>query len=250
MTDRAVGYTRLSQDGKSLPEQRQQIEDYCDDRSLEVVEVYSDGEHASGYTTKRSQYQALLDRLDEDDVGHVVVRGLSRLSRDRLHRVQLLIELHREDVDVHAVERGDSNPVDLSEPWALTREAGQADADDHEKRKEADRGRAEAERRERLGLPNGPAPTGLQYDEDKERLIPADQFGDVLEVLRLRAESGRSWREIAAETGFNKDTARRAYERRKQYLDAGDRRRDELDEDDRELLDDLVDQLAESADRL
>lgn len=92
---------------------------------------------------------------------HVVVRGLSRLSRDRLHRVQLLIELHHEGVDVHAYERGDRNPVDLSQPWALTREAGQADADDFEKRKEAERGRQEAERREREGLPNGSPPYGL-----------------------------------------------------------------------------------------
>lgn len=123
------------------------IEDCCRDHGLELVQMDNNGEHASGYTADRPEYQALLDRLDGDDLDHVVVRGLSRLSRDRHHRLGLLFQLHREDVDVHAVERGESNPVDLSEPWALTREAGQADADDIEKRKEAERGKAEAERR-------------------------------------------------------------------------------------------------------
>ncbi len=116
MSKTAVGYARLSQEGKSIPEQIDAIAEHCVDNSLN--EVYNDGEGASGYADEREEYQKLLKHLRDDDraVEHVVVRGLSRLFRDRLHRMRLLIELRREDVDVHAVNRGSRNPVDLSEP--------------------------------------------------------------------------------------------------------------------------------------
>jgi|GEM_PF-6235853 len=222
MTEYAVGYARLSQEGKSIPEQIEAIEEYSDRHGFELVEMYSDGENESGYTSEREQYQALLTHLRDDSrpVDHVVVRGLSRLSRDRLHRMQLLIELHREGVDVHAYERGARNPIDLSEPWALTREAGQADADDVEKRKEAERGRQEAERRKREGLPNGPAPYGLQYGDDGERLVPSkagDAWDAAQRVLKLR-DDGESYRGIAdAVEGVGKDRARRICDRRAEY---------------------------------
>lgn len=233
MRERAVGYARLSDTGKSIPEQIKGIEEYCDDHDLDLVAVYNDGENESGYTDDRPQYQSLLEHLRDDGrpTGDVVVRGLSRLSRDRLHRMKLLIELHEEDVDVHAVDRGSRNPVDLSEPWALTREAGQADADDVEKRKEADRGREEAERRKREGLPNGPAPYGLQYSEDGERFVPdkdGDAWRQAWRVLKLR-DAGESYRRIASEIeAVGKDRAMRICNRRAEY----GRVLDEVDEVD------------------
>ncbi|MBB6645080.1 recombinase family protein [Halobellus ruber] len=217
--NRAIGYARLSQEGKSIPEQIEEIEEYCENRSLDLLDIYNDGEQSSGYTDEREEYQRLLEHLRDDDrdVDHVVVRGLSRLSRDRLHRMQLLIELHREDVDVHAVDRGSRNPVDLSEPWALTREAGQADADDVEKRKEAERGRQEAERRAELGLPNGQPPIGLAYGPDSERWVPGDQFDVALRVLELR-DAGYSYREIATRVDVvSKDQVGTILDRRGEY---------------------------------
>lgn len=240
MTDqgRAVGYERLSQDGKSLEEQQDQIEAFCRDQGLELVEHYNDGVYASGYSADREEYQRMLDRIQErDDVGHVVVRDRSRLSRDAKERLRLFLELDTLGVDVHVAETEET--IDLDEAYALTRESAQADADDREKRKEAERGRQEAERREECGLPNGPAPLGLAYGPDKERLIPGDQYGDVLEVLDLRSARDMSWREIASETGINKDTARRTWDRRGMILDAGARRRDDLAVEDRELLEAL-----------
>lgn len=211
---RAVSYRRLSQQGKSLPDQLEAIEAYCREHGLELVEDYSDGQDASGYTDEREAYQALLERLEEGDVGHVVVRDRARLARDSKERLRLFLELDRRDVDVHVVETGET--VDLEDPYALTRESAQADADDVEKRKEAERGRAEAERREREGLPNGRPPYGLAYDESGERWVPGEGFGAALDVLELR-EAGESWRAIEAETGVPQATARRVYDRRDLY---------------------------------
>lgn len=219
MSDTAVGYTRLSQDGKSIPEQQQQIRDYCKAEGLELVELFNDGQQASGYTTEREEYQALLNRLDGGDVSHVIVRGLSRLSRDRKHRMKLLLELDERGVDIHAVERGDRNPIDLDEPWALTREAGQADADDVEKRKEARRGRKEAERRVEEGLPNGRPPIGLRYDENKERLVPGEEYETAVDVLEM-LDDGHSYREIAAELPVSRTQVGTIKKRRSDYLQA------------------------------
>jgi DNA invertase Pin-like site-specific DNA recombinase len=234
VTDRAVGYARLSQDGTSLEDQRDQITEYCEEHGLELVEHYNDGLYASGYSADRDEYQRLLERLQEDnDVGHVVVRDRSRLSRDAKERLRLFLELDALGVEVHVAETGET--VDLDDAYALTRESAQADADDVEKRKEAERGRQEAERREELGLPNGEPPIGLRYSDDKTELVPDERYGEVLEVLELRLED-MSWRAIASETSVSKDSARRIWGRLERYLDAGDRRRDELPDDVQERL--------------
>jgi DNA invertase Pin-like site-specific DNA recombinase len=235
MTDRAVGYERLSQGGKSIPEQQEEIEAYAEELGLELVRHYNDGQYSSGYDASRNEYQELLERVQEDDVGHVIVRDRSRLSRDSKERLRLFLELDALGVEVHVA--GTSETVDLEDPYSLTRESAQADADDVEKRKEAERGRAEAERREELDLPNGPAPTGLEYGPDKESFRPDHQYADVLEVLERRMD-GESWRSIASEVEVSKSTARRSWDRRGDLLNAG-ARSDDLPDDVRERVEAL-----------
>jgi len=213
-TEVAVGYTRLSQDGKSLESQREAIEEYCTDRGLELDQVFSDGVNASGFSADRPEYQELLDRLEDDAVEHVVVRDRSRLSRDSKHRLQLFLELDQRGVEIHITEMDEV--VDLEDPYALTRESAQADADDAEKRKEAERGARAAERRLEKGLPTGRPPYGLAYSDDKTRWVAGEDFEDALDVLELR-DRGSSWRAIESETGVDKMTARRIHERRELY---------------------------------
>lgn len=214
--ERAVSYRRLSQGGKSLPEQLEAIEAYAEEHGLELVENFSDGQHASGYTEDREAYQALLERLEAGDVGHVVARDRSRFARDARDRLRLWLDLDDLDVTIHLAETGET--VDLEDPYALTRESAQADADDVEKRKEAERGKAEAERREREGLPNGRPPYGLAYSADKTELV-AGASGEIeaaLRAIELRDE-GKTLREISDETGINRETARRIADRRELY---------------------------------
>ena len=218
MTETVVGYARLSQQGQSLPEQRAAIRAYAGERGFELERIFDDGQQASGYSADREEYQAMLDRIETGDVDHVVVRDRSRLSRDSKERLRLLLDLDEMGVDVHVVEVGER--VDLDDPYALTRESAQADADDAEKRKEAERGRVEAEQRAEKGLPNGRPPFGLQYGPEKKRLVPdhdGDAFETALEVLDLR-DDGVSYRAIGAQVGVSKDTARRIVDRREEYL--------------------------------
>jgi|GEM_PF-4627660 len=43
MTETAVGYIRLSQDGKSLDRHRRDIKDYASARDVELLTVYDEG---------------------------------------------------------------------------------------------------------------------------------------------------------------------------------------------------------------
>jgi DNA invertase Pin-like site-specific DNA recombinase len=214
----AVSYARLSQEGKSLPEQRKENREYCREHGFELVEMFDDGQHASGYSADREEYQAMLDRIEEGDIDHVVVRDRSRLSRDSKERLRLLLDLDEMGVEVHVVEVGER--VDLDDPYALTRESAQADADDAEKRKEAERGRAEAEQRDEEGLPNGRPPYGLRYGPEKKRLVPDRDdgaFETAMEVLDLR-DDGLSFRAIAEEADVTKDKAMRVVNRRESFV--------------------------------
>ncbi|QLC35766.1 recombinase family protein (plasmid) [Halarchaeum sp. CBA1220] len=216
MSETAVGYVRLSQDGKSLNRQERDVERYAADNSLDVVEVYNEGKRASGFDSERPEYQKLLARITDDDkVSAVVVPNLSRLSRDRKERLRLLLDLDRAGVELHSFELG--RPVDLDDDWELVQQSIQATTDDVEKRKEIDRSKRATAERLAEGYDHGRPPFGLRFDDAGEYWVPGDRFDDALDVIEAR-ERGLSWREVATDTGVPKDTARRVYDRRERYL--------------------------------
>lgn len=215
MSESAVGYLRLSQDGKSLERQRRDVESYADDQGFDLVDVYNEGKRTSGFDDDRPEYQALLSRLEDGDVDAVVVPNLSRLSRDRKERLRLLLDLDDTGVQLHSFELG--RAVDLDDDWELVQQSIRATTDDVEKRKEIERSKRATKERLEQGFDHGRPPYGLQFDDAGEFWVPGDGFEDALDVIEHR-EDGLSWREVAEKTGVNKDTARRIYDRRERYL--------------------------------
>ena len=133
-SDTAVGYIRLSQDGKSLNRQRRDVEDYATERGVELITVYDEGKRSSGFDTNRPEYTALREHVADGGVDTVIVPNLSRLSRDRKERLRLLLDVDTAGVVVHSVELG--RAVDFDENWALVHQSIRAATDDVEKRKE------------------------------------------------------------------------------------------------------------------
>lgn len=216
-TDRAVGYIRLSQDGKSLDRQRRDVEQYAREQDAVLVEIYNEGKRASGFDTNRPEYTALLDHIETGTVDAVIVPNLSRLSRDRKERLRLLLDVDRAGVQLHSVEL--DRPVDLDDDWALVQQSIQATTDDVEKRKEIDRSKRATQERLNNGYDHGRPPFGLTYDDNGQYWVPnrdTDEYQAALTCITLR-EDGRSWRKIATEIGVSKDTARRIYDRRERY---------------------------------
>lgn len=93
------------------------------------------------------------------------------------------------------------------------------------KRREIEKSRAALQEREQQGYDQGRPPFGMTYDNPGERWIPdreskngeRSDFQKALDVVKAR-ENGLSWRDVAAETGVHKDTARNIWERRDRYL--------------------------------
>ncbi|WP_435098495.1 recombinase family protein [Halorubrum sp. N11] len=215
MSETAVGYIRLSQDGKSLERQHRDVKEYADAEDFDLVKVYNEGRHASGFDEDRVEYQSLLEHVGDGDVAAVVVPNLSRLSRDRKERLRLLLDLDAANVELHSHELG--RAVDLDDDWELVQQSIKATTDDVEKRKEIERSKRATKERIENGYDHGRPPFGLQFDDDGEYWVPDSDFDDALEVISLR-EDGLSWRGISNEIGLNKDTARRVWERRERYL--------------------------------
>lgn len=85
----AVGYIRLSQDGKSLDRQRRDIEDYASERDAELLTIYDEGKRSSGFDTDCPEYTALCEHVDDGGVDTVIFKqrenpslaaGLNRVS--------------------------------------------------------------------------------------------------------------------------------------------------------------------------
>jgi DNA invertase Pin-like site-specific DNA recombinase len=217
-TETAVGYIRLSQDGKSLDRQRRDVADYADTNGYSLADIYNEGKRASGFNTDRPEYQALLDHIDTSNTSAVVVPNLSRLSRDRKERLRLLLDVDQAGVQLHSVELGGA--VDLDDDWELVQQSIRATTDDVEKRKEIKRSKRATQERLDNGYDHGRPPFGLTYDDAGQYWVPdrgSEEYRTAVTCIQLR-EDGRSWRAIAEATEVSKDTVRRIYNRRKHYL--------------------------------
>ena len=209
----AIGYVRLSQESdRSIDSQKEDICAYCRDRGLSLAGILNEGTHTSGFDSGRSKYQEVRRLVADQTVDIVVVRDLSRLSRDKADRIRLLLDLEESPVELHSVERGKINTTDYS----LVVEAAMATADDVGKRKEIERARREVQQRLDAGYYHGRPPFGLTFDSDGRHLVPSEEFNTALQVLALR-DDGLSYREIADKTGVNRTTVSRVVNGRDRY---------------------------------
>jgi len=99
---RAVIYIRVSSaqqankdydpEGFSIPAQREACLRKAENLGLQVVEEYVDkGESAK--TANRAGLQALLKRLEERDITHVIVHKVDRLARNRADDVAIVMKI-------------------------------------------------------------------------------------------------------------------------------------------------------------
>jgi len=224
---RAAAFIRKSQgdeDDVSLRLQRDRVgglaEDLADD--VEVIDlgvhtgfsIHMRPESANRIDTNPDVLE-LLEGLRSGEYDHLCAWDDTRLARDQfyweLKRAALLggcelafVEEPPEDELTFRVQRAVESDV---------------------KRREIQKSKAALEEREEQGHDQGRPPFGLTYDDAGERWIPDREsendgrtsFQKALDVIRAR-ENGLSWRDVASETGVNKNTARRVWERKTRYL--------------------------------
>lgn len=221
----AWGYTRLSQEGRdgSLDEQMREIREYAADHpDLQLATTLNEGASTSGFNNDREKYRRVVEKVRNGEIGAVVVRDRARLSREFDERLRLLTYFRESGVELHVIE--DRGMVPLDDVQTASMECIHAAMDHIKKKAEIERSKEAIKQRIERGDDHGRPPYGLQYDDDGRHWVPdreRDEFSDALGVIRLR-EEGRSWREIAEETGVHKSTARGIYDRRDRYLTEAD----------------------------
>lgn len=217
----AVGYTRLSGDGMSIPEQKEKIRKYCDRNGLDLAEIYDDGEYSSGYETdERPEYRKVRDLVQEGSIEAVVVRDTGRIGRDFDERMYFVLDCRRSGVELHSDEFGRH---DLSDPWSVLQETAQAAGDDVQKRKEIERSKEATERRIENGCYHGTPPMGLQFAPDKCHLEKDEsEWQTVCDIIERRAR-GDTVQEVADDADVSVATVSRVGNRGYQWY------RDKLD---------------------
>lgn len=168
---------------------------------MPLVEVYNEGEGESGYDNDRIEYGKMLADIRESDVDAVVVRDLSRLSRDRRERLRLLLDLDATGVGLHSVELDRS--IDLDDDWELVQQSIQATTDNVQKRKEIERSKQETQRRVEAGFYQGRPPIGTCFDVQGNHLVPDPaEWDTVMEAFEL-LDDGESYRTVNEATGLS-----------------------------------------------
>lgn len=218
----AVGYTRLSQDSDtSIEKQKREIRSYCKRDGFELVDIYNEGEYASGFddVADRPEYQQVKQLLLNAEMSAVVVRDRDRLGRDFDERMQFVLDLRQTGVELHTATEGH---VDLSDRYKVVMESMHAASDDQakcheiEKAKEAVRDRVEA------GYYHGEPPLGLTFDDEKKHLEASAEFDVIKDVFEM-LDRGVPYSEISAEAGVATGTVSKIKQRgREFYAEYGD----------------------------
>jgi len=216
MTD-AVGYTRLSQDGLSIPNQKDCIREYCDRHGFELRTIHDDGTQASGYeTSERPAYLTLREQVRQGVVDAVVVRDTGRIGRDFDERMYFVLDCRQAGVELHSDEFGQH---DLSNPWAVLQETAQAAGDDVQKRKEIERSKAATQERLDNGCYQGKPPLGLRFADDNCHLERDPGGWETIETILSRRGSGDAVVSIADDVGVSTATVSRVANRGSEWYE-------------------------------
>lgn len=218
MTDTAIGYTRLSQDSDvSIDRQKRHIREYADEHRFELTDIYDDGEYSSGFETEsRAQYQTLQGIVERGETDAVLVNSKRRLARDFDETMRLILDLRREDIQLHTYEDGQ---VALEDPMQVAIEVVQAASEHKAKRKEIERAIDAVEERQANGCYQGRTPFGLQFAEDGCHLEKDTEEWETLQEVWQLLERGRDYESIKETTGVSKASVSRINERGRGYYE-------------------------------
>ena len=214
----AIGYTRLSQKSDaSIDDQKQEIRDLADEQGFELTSIYDDGELASGFDSERPEYLQMQADLEDGLADVLIVRGRDRLSRDKRERSMLMYDIEDWGVELWTTAERKRIEFNSDEAWLI--EMIQAYIDDVAKRREIQRARAKIQQRVDAGFHQGRPRYGTEFDEQKEYLVPGEDFENVMVALELR-EAGESLRSIVSQTTIpSTSTLSRILERKDWYRD-------------------------------
>ncbi|WP_254808448.1 recombinase family protein [Natronosalvus amylolyticus] len=219
MSKTAIGYTRLSQTSDtSIPDQKREIRDLADEQGFKLLEIFDDGQKSSGFDNERDQYLEMQAVLEDEEIDVLIVRDRDRLSRDKRERSMLYYDLDEWDVELWTTTDGQRVDFGDDESWLI--EMIRNYMDDVAKRRDIQKAKRKIKQRVENGYYQGRPPTGTQFDENGQYLVPDKNFDAVLRVLSMRAR-GYSYSETEEETGIAQGTIANIMDRQDEYIELG-----------------------------
>lgn len=217
---RALAWIRKSkgsEDDVGLEEQRERVialagelADDVDRLDLGVQSGFSTmtREDDSGLLDQNKRVTGAVERLRAGEYEYLVAWDDRRVCRDEYLRV---IQYACKQGGCELVYYGDVDEDDLT--FDLKRRI-ERDTKEEEIRKAKRAIQRKKERGDDLGRPR----FGMTYSDDGRRQVPGEEFDTVLDILQLHND-GRSYREIANETGVSTSTIGRVLDRREWYVE-------------------------------
>jgi site-specific DNA recombinase len=185
---KAIGYVRVSteeqaKDGVSLDNQKDKIRNYCQYKGFSLAQIIEDAGISGGKNKARAGFVELLDRIESNEIGAVILYSLERLSRDMLTLLALEKLLDEKDLELHTVE----GQVDTGTPDGWLNFAMKAFLGEMERRQVKYRTKRAMEFKKAQGSVVGSVPYG--YRRLQDRLEPDDAEQTVITLAKSLYEA-------------------------------------------------------------
>ncbi|MBI5803370.1 recombinase family protein [Candidatus Pacearchaeota archaeon] len=199
----AIGYIRLSDEDRnkkdkteletSLINQRKDVEGYIKNNQHEFIEIYDD-KYLTGDDPDRPELKRMIDDMYSKKFDLIVIKNLSRLTRNPYMQKELLMEFQLNNIQVVSLEGGLENEV-ISETTAFVNHLlivlGRMNA------------RKLHERKQSENLPYITAPFGYKFDDKKEWVVDKKKADIIKKIFELTLQ-GVSYLQILKETKISK----------------------------------------------
>ena len=210
-------YVRVSTTEQNLERQLDSTHDYAKselDVGLNEIQTFRD--KSTGTDTQRSGYQDMMEQVQEEEIGHVVVHEISRLARSLRDLERTVTRVTDNGASVHFVRDGLSFGDGKEQPMhRLQMQMLGAFAEWQARVKQMNTKEGIAARQAEDDYHHGRPPLGFEKDDGK--LIEGKNYDRVCAVLDMVAKEELSKRQAANELNTSRTTISRAIERDSLY---------------------------------
>lgn len=197
---KAIGYIRVStaqqsEQGVSLQDQAEKIEEYCNFKDLNLVEIIADKGVSGGVPlASREGGQDLFHSIAENEIDVVVSVKLDRLFRDAADCLNTSKEWDNKGIALHLLDLGGST-LDTSTAMGRMFLTISASFAEMEKNLIQERTKNALQYKKTNKEVYGQTPTG--YDRKGDKLVKNDKELELVKYIKKLRNAGNSLRKIA-----------------------------------------------------
>lgn len=202
---KAVGYIRVSTEkqateGDSLGYQEQKVKQYCQFKGIELIDILRDEGKSGGKNKGREGFEIILDRIEANGIGCIVVNSLERLSRDALTLMLFERLLSESDIELHTAD----GAIDTSTPEGYLNFAMQALMGEFQRRTISHKTKEVL----RFKKENGEAVGRLRYGYKRKTVTRNGKKVKILVEVSAEQEVIRLANEVYQQTGHVSDAVK------------------------------------------